>query len=558
MNAATAQSSASMNRAADQRREQLAREIYLYVNGLRLKSEKGQSNLAQLLDVMSRFHRYSLGNQLLIATQNPEAEGRVAGMRTWNNLGRRIKTGAKAIWVWAPAGQQGPGIDELRQLDLPSVLAASGAANSPEDPQTWHRGAVTVHLEDDHFTVAWEDKEKQFTNNAIDLAVALYRERNDAFALLRQLHKEQQDAAPAAPAAATPPQGAADAMDQAVEQQARQDAGARPARREDNGPPRFRLVKVFDIGQTEGDELEVAPEAHMTLSPAERETAFLEALTAALGEAGVEVAYNDGPVDNVADMANQRIFIDQNQPFSAKFQTLAGIGGQMLATRKLVEAGSGLRPTGFERDAIRYILCRRYKMNSPVPAQAVFQEAGDTSDQVRERLALVGGVSKGLVKSMEAELEARVTRAATAPTLDTMVEATARAEVAAQPLPFAPFGAPEGAPAQAAPAKAEPAAPAPEAAAPAAKADAAPFAPFGTPPAKAEPAPAEPKSESAAPAGDTPFAPFGQPAGVDSAPEPETPAKPAPKAAPDNPFEAPEAQTPPEPDNPFESDDLSF
>lgn len=50
---------------------------------------------------MSRFHHYSFGNILEIARQKPDAT-RVAGLYTWNQLGRRVKKGEKGIRILAP------------------------------------------------------------------------------------------------------------------------------------------------------------------------------------------------------------------------------------------------------------------------------------------------------------------------------------------------------------------------------------------------------------------------------------------------------------------------
>ena len=46
------------------------------------------------LETMSRFHKYSYGNVLLIMAQNPDAT-RVAGYRQWQRLGRQVKREAK-------------------------------------------------------------------------------------------------------------------------------------------------------------------------------------------------------------------------------------------------------------------------------------------------------------------------------------------------------------------------------------------------------------------------------------------------------------------------------
>jgi antirestriction protein ArdC len=58
-------------------------------------------SLTAFLDAMAHFHTYSLGNVLLIARQKPDAT-RVAGMFTWNQLGRRVKRGEKGIAILAP------------------------------------------------------------------------------------------------------------------------------------------------------------------------------------------------------------------------------------------------------------------------------------------------------------------------------------------------------------------------------------------------------------------------------------------------------------------------
>lgn len=55
----------------------------------------------EVLQFMSRFHRYSARNVLLILAQCPHAS-LVAGMKHWNKLGYRIKPGERAIWILAP------------------------------------------------------------------------------------------------------------------------------------------------------------------------------------------------------------------------------------------------------------------------------------------------------------------------------------------------------------------------------------------------------------------------------------------------------------------------
>jgi len=57
--------------------------------------------LTQYLKAIGRFHRYSLSNVLLIASQRPTASY-VAGFHTWHKLGRFVKKGEKGIMVLAP------------------------------------------------------------------------------------------------------------------------------------------------------------------------------------------------------------------------------------------------------------------------------------------------------------------------------------------------------------------------------------------------------------------------------------------------------------------------
>ena len=55
----------------------------------------------EYLRVMSRFHRYSFNNTLLIAMQCPGAT-RLAGFQSWKKFGRCVKKGEKGIKVIAP------------------------------------------------------------------------------------------------------------------------------------------------------------------------------------------------------------------------------------------------------------------------------------------------------------------------------------------------------------------------------------------------------------------------------------------------------------------------
>src|SRR6202040_2146716 len=64
--------------------------------------ESGHSEvLTQYLGAMAKFRNYSFGNIMLIARQKPDATN-VAGLRTWNSLGRFVRRGEKGIFILAP------------------------------------------------------------------------------------------------------------------------------------------------------------------------------------------------------------------------------------------------------------------------------------------------------------------------------------------------------------------------------------------------------------------------------------------------------------------------
>jgi antirestriction protein ArdC len=64
--------------------------------------EAGESEqLKAYLAAIGRFRRYSIGNVLLISMACPHAT-RVAGYRTWQQLGRQVKKGEKGISILAP------------------------------------------------------------------------------------------------------------------------------------------------------------------------------------------------------------------------------------------------------------------------------------------------------------------------------------------------------------------------------------------------------------------------------------------------------------------------
>ena len=58
-------------------------------------------NYLEYLAFVSRFHKYSHTNQMLIFCQKPDAT-LVAGYRTWQEMGHQVKAGEKGIKIMAP------------------------------------------------------------------------------------------------------------------------------------------------------------------------------------------------------------------------------------------------------------------------------------------------------------------------------------------------------------------------------------------------------------------------------------------------------------------------
>jgi antirestriction protein ArdC len=78
--------------------------------------------LTGYLKAIGRFHRYSLHNVLLIASQKPNASY-IAGFRTWTQLGRFVKKNEKGIMILAPIVRRKHEQDEELRETFPSVIA---------------------------------------------------------------------------------------------------------------------------------------------------------------------------------------------------------------------------------------------------------------------------------------------------------------------------------------------------------------------------------------------------------------------------------------------------
>ena len=85
------------------RREELIEKLAAGVQEL-----TGSDQWRDYLRVQSRFRKYSFGNTMLIMMQRPTATrvmafGNKEGTSGWKALGRKVKQGEHAIWIWAPS-----------------------------------------------------------------------------------------------------------------------------------------------------------------------------------------------------------------------------------------------------------------------------------------------------------------------------------------------------------------------------------------------------------------------------------------------------------------------
>jgi antirestriction protein ArdC len=76
------------------------------------------ADVRDYLKKIALFRKYSFGNTLFIVMQKPSAT-RVAGLKTWNRLGRYVKKGEKGIVIFAPMfGKQKRQEPSDREQDL--------------------------------------------------------------------------------------------------------------------------------------------------------------------------------------------------------------------------------------------------------------------------------------------------------------------------------------------------------------------------------------------------------------------------------------------------------
>lgn len=84
-------------KTAEERRAE-AEELHATI-AEQVEALRDSETWARFLDFTRAFHRYSLGNLLLIFAQRPEAT-HVAGYRTWQKLNRQVRKGERGIRIF--------------------------------------------------------------------------------------------------------------------------------------------------------------------------------------------------------------------------------------------------------------------------------------------------------------------------------------------------------------------------------------------------------------------------------------------------------------------------
>jgi hypothetical protein len=98
-------------------------------------NRRRSETLTQYLAAIGRFHRYSLRNVMLIASQKPAAT-HVAGFHAWHKLGRFVKKGEKGILILAPIVRRKNEGVEQNETDESSTAVGFRAAHVFDISQT--------------------------------------------------------------------------------------------------------------------------------------------------------------------------------------------------------------------------------------------------------------------------------------------------------------------------------------------------------------------------------------------------------------------------------------
>jgi len=237
--------------------------------------------LVQYLTTMSRFHRYSFGNCMMIAMQKPEAT-HVAGFRCWKQLRRSVKKGEKGIAIFAPLVRR-------KKADSPPA----------EDP------------DDDRDVLG------------------------------------------------------------------------------------FRVVHVFDISQTEGEEL---PElADRTGDPGDR----LSHLEDVVRRKGIELLYDEIPSGALGTSAGGKITVLPDLSPAESFAVLAHELGHELLHRGDRRSETTKTIRELEAEAVAYVVCRSAGLECSTHSSDYIQLYSGDEKLLLQSLELIRDVAAGIIAELE-------------------------------------------------------------------------------------------------------------------------------------------------------------
>lgn len=102
------------NRRSEKTSEQRAEEAAALRQGLedKIKELTTSEGWLNWLHFQSKFRRYSVNNQMLIYMQRPDA-AEVAGYTVWPRMGRQVREGSEAIWIYSPPLRKKTGEKEI-------------------------------------------------------------------------------------------------------------------------------------------------------------------------------------------------------------------------------------------------------------------------------------------------------------------------------------------------------------------------------------------------------------------------------------------------------------
>ena len=93
---------ATVSESRTEKVRQAGQTLDAHLKELAAQMERGRSeSLVRYLEFCAQFHAYSFGNLMLALAQCPHMT-RIAGIRTWNKLGRHVRAGEKGIMILAP------------------------------------------------------------------------------------------------------------------------------------------------------------------------------------------------------------------------------------------------------------------------------------------------------------------------------------------------------------------------------------------------------------------------------------------------------------------------